>query len=327
VAVAVAGALALRLWRARRTARRHPGDATGLVTDDGVRLHVEVTGRADAPVTVVLVHGFAARSAVWDHQWAALRDAARLVRYDQRGHGGSGRTGRLRATPERLGRDLELVLDRCAGPGPVVLVGHSIGGMAVLALAGRRPELVGGRIVGVALLSTLAAPLAVAGPGTDGPAGLRTALGLAAAWFLWLASPLVHALHPFRTDRVQRLLRRRLFAADPSDDAVRRVIDAWTATPTTVMTGLLPGLAGYDRRAAVDALRGVPVLVLAGIDDATIPASAAERLARRIGPRVRLVLVPGAGHMVPLTHAEVVTSALLDLLARCGAATDRRRIS
>ncbi|TFV57710.1 alpha/beta hydrolase [Geodermatophilus sp. DF01-2] len=326
-----AGALALRVWWGRRAARAHPGDATGPLTDDGVRLHVEVGGRVSgdgtAPVTVVLVHGFGARATMWDHQWAALRDAARVVRYDQRGHGRSGWAGRLRSTPCRLGRDLELVLDRCAGPGPVVLVGHSMGGMAVLALAGRRPELVGGRVTGVALLSTLAAPLALAGDGADGPAPVRTALGIAAAWVLWLASPLVHALHPMRTGPAQRLLRRRLFAGDPPEDAVHRMTGAWRTTPTAVMSGFLPGLARYDRRAAVEALRDVPVLVLAGTDDTTIPAAAAEELARRIGPRARLVRVPGAGHMVPLTHAVAVTSALLDLLSRCGTATDERRTS
>ncbi len=61
-AAVLAVALGLRLWRARRTARSHPVDASGPLTDDGVHLHVEVTGRADARLSVVLVHGIAARS-------------------------------------------------------------------------------------------------------------------------------------------------------------------------------------------------------------------------------------------------------------------------
>ncbi|WP_157936971.1 alpha/beta fold hydrolase [Geodermatophilus chilensis] len=327
-AVALAGALAVRAWTARRTARTHPGDPTGVRTDDGVRLHVEVAGSPAAPVTVVLAHGFAARSTMWDPQWAALQEHARVVRFDQRGHGRSGWPGRLRATPERLGRDLAAVVDRVAPAGPVVLVGHSMGGMALLALAGRRPDLFGDRVVGVTLLSTLAAPLALAG---RDDAGSRTPVRVgavsAAAAALWLASPPVHLLHPFRTGPVQRLLRHRLFAADPPEQAVREMTGAWTATPTAVMSAHLPGLAGYDGRAAVDALRTLPVLVLAGTDDTTVPATAAERLTRRLGPRARLVLVPGAGHMVPLTHAEVVTAALLDLLARSRTGDDGRRVS
>ena len=324
-AVVLAGAVALRVWRARCTARARSGESAGFRTDDGVRLHVEVAGPRNASVTVVFVHGFAARSAMWDAQWTTLRGSARSIRYDQRGHGRSGWAGRLRATPRRLGHDLGEVVDRCAGPSPVVLVGHSMGGMAVLSLAGSRPDLFGGRVAGVALLSTLAAPLPAAGQDVGGrTVPLRAGLALLAAWILWLASPLLHAVHPFRTGPVQRLLRRRLFAGDPPEEAVREVTDAWIRTPTTVMSATLPGLARHDRRAAVEALRAVPVLVLAGADDATIPAAAAEQLADRIGPTARLVIVPGAGHMVPLTHAPAVDTALLDLLARCRTAEGRR---
>lgn len=324
---AAAGAVALRVYRARQLARTLPGSTPAVVMDDGVRLHVQEDGPVDTPMTVVLVHGFAARAAMYDPQWATLRGQVRLIRYDQRGHGRSGWAAALTTTPRRLGRDLGRVVDVLAGPGPVVLVGHSMGGMAVLALAHQRPVLFGGRVAGVALLSTAAAPLASAGRGPDGETRVRTALGFVAAWLLWLATPLVHALHPFRTAAVQRLLRRRLFGADPPPDAVRRMTDAWRRTPTAVMSAHLPGLAQYDERAAVQALRAVPVLVLAGSDDATIPAAAAERLAQRIGPAARLVLVPGAGHMVTLTHAAAVDAALCDLLARTRPATQERRTS
>ncbi len=91
---------------------------------------------------------------------------------------------------------------------------------------------------------------------------------------------------------------------------------SWSRTPAAVMTAYLPGLAGYDQRAAVQTLASVPVLVLAGERDATIPASAARRLAERIGPTAHLARVPGAGHMVPLTHPGPVDAALRRLLRR-----------
>ena len=68
-----------------------PGSRT-VTTDDGVPLHVEVDGDENAPLTVVLSHGFTARLAEWELQRAALRDRARLVLWDQRGHGRSGWT-------------------------------------------------------------------------------------------------------------------------------------------------------------------------------------------------------------------------------------------
>ena len=126
---------------------------------------------------------------------------------------------------------------------------------------------------------------------------------------------------------MQRLLRSRLFAGDPPEDDARAITRMWQQTPTAVLAAFLPGLARYDRRTAAAALRNLPVLVLAGTEDATIPATAAETLAERIGPAARLVLVPGAGHMVNLTHADAVNAALLNLLDLARARHRERRAS
>ena len=122
----------------RPTGPPPPGSRT-VTTDDGVPLHVEVDGDEDAPLTVVFSHGFTARLAEWELQRAALRDRARLVLWDQRGHGRSGWTQLTDATIDRTGRDLGQVLDAVAPTGPVVLAGHSMGGMSILALARQRP--------------------------------------------------------------------------------------------------------------------------------------------------------------------------------------------
>src|SRR4051812_6669939 len=95
-----------------------PGSRT-VRTDDGVDLHVEVDGVADAPLTVLLTHGFTARLAEWDDQRAALRQRARLVLWDHRGHGRSARAGRRAVTIDRTARDLAAVLDATTPSGPV----------------------------------------------------------------------------------------------------------------------------------------------------------------------------------------------------------------
>jgi pimeloyl-ACP methyl ester carboxylesterase len=139
-----------------------PGSRT-VTTDDGVPLHVEFNGDPNSPLTVVLSHGFTARLAEWEIQRAALRDRARVVLWDQRGHARSGWTNPTSATIDRTGRDLGQVLDAVAPTGPVVLAGHSMGGMSVMALARRRPELFGDRVVGVFLLATSAGGLVATG--------------------------------------------------------------------------------------------------------------------------------------------------------------------
>jgi len=140
-----------------------PQGSRTVTTDDGVPLHVEVDGDPDAAVTVVFSHGFTARLAEWDLQRAAVRGRARLVLWDQRGHGRSGWTRLTEATIDRTGRDLGEVLDATTPSGPVVLAGHSMGGMSILALARQRPELFGGRVAGVFLLATSAGGLVETG--------------------------------------------------------------------------------------------------------------------------------------------------------------------
>src|SRR4051812_7922835 len=121
-----------------------PGSRT-VRTDDGVDLHVEFDGPEQAELTVVFSHGFTARLAEFDVHRAALRDRVRLVFWDQRGHGRSGWTRLTSATIDRTGRDLGQVLDAVVPDGPVVLAGHSMGGMSIMALARQRPELFGPR--------------------------------------------------------------------------------------------------------------------------------------------------------------------------------------
>ena len=119
---------------------------------------VEEIGPPDAPLTVVFVHGYTLSMASWTFQRRTLaaelatanghRPDARLVFYDQRGHGASGRGDADHSTIEQLARDLEAVLESRVPRGPVVLVGHSMGGMTIMGLAALRPgpvRLEGGR--------------------------------------------------------------------------------------------------------------------------------------------------------------------------------------
>ena len=140
-----------------------------VIADDGVPLHVEVDEVDPAPprgdagprpeVTVVFVHGYALNLDSWHFQRAAYRGLVRAVYYDQRSHGRSGRSTREHATIDQLGLDLAAVIDAVVPDGPVVLVGHSMGGMTVVALAEQHPELFGDKVVGVGLVSTTAGGL------------------------------------------------------------------------------------------------------------------------------------------------------------------------
>jgi pimeloyl-ACP methyl ester carboxylesterase len=138
---------------------------SGVVTTDGVRLHVETSGPEDAPVTVVLSHGWTCSTRSWHHQFEGLprvlgESAVRVVAYDHRGHGRSEAAPVGSTRIERLAEDLVAVLDAVVPSGPVVYAGHSMGGMTLMALADQRPELFGARIAAAALVSTSSGQIA-----------------------------------------------------------------------------------------------------------------------------------------------------------------------
>ena len=126
----------------------------------GFRWRCARSGPEDAPLTVVFAHGFCLRMGAFHFQRARLTEQwgtqVRMVFYDQRGHGQSGEAPPDTYTVDQLGQDLETVLAVMAPRGPVVLVGHSMGGMTVLSHARQYPQRYPTRIVGAALIASAA---------------------------------------------------------------------------------------------------------------------------------------------------------------------------
>src|SRR5437870_1207147 len=96
---------------------------------DGTQLYVEEAGSGP---TVVFAHGMCLNLTSWHHQIRELPSEYRLVLYDQRGHGLSGRPTNDDWSIQAFARDLEAVIAATKGPDPVYVVGHSLGGMALL---------------------------------------------------------------------------------------------------------------------------------------------------------------------------------------------------
>ncbi len=155
VVAAGAGAVVLAERRlvSRRRAETHSdlgalrGERRTVVADDGVELYAEVDEpagprRPATSPTLVFVHGYALNLDCWHFQRLALRGANRLVFYDQRSHGRSGRSSSEHSTIDQLGRDLADVIDQVVGEGPVILVGHSMGGMTIMAACRAEPGVV-----------------------------------------------------------------------------------------------------------------------------------------------------------------------------------------
>ncbi|MFF6898495.1 alpha/beta fold hydrolase [Streptomyces hydrogenans] len=280
-------------------------------------------GSGEAPVTVVFSHGFCLSQDSWHYQREALRGRVRTVFWDQRGHGRSARGPEEPVTIDRLGRDLKAVIDAAAPEGPLVLVGHSMGGMTVMALADRHPELIRDRVVGVALIGTSAGRLEEVSYGLPlaGVNAVRRVLpGVLRA--LGSQAELVEKGRRATADLFAGLVKKYSFASKDVDPAVVRFAERMIeSVPVDVVAAFYPAFGAHDKLAALAAFRDLPALALAGDQDLVTPASHTEAIAEAL-PGSRLVVVPDAGHLVMLERPGAVTDALTALLARAGEGPD-----
>ena len=218
-----------------------------VTTPDGVPLAVREVGPEDAPLTVVFAHGFCLRMGAFHFQRARLTEQwgsqVRMVFYDQRGHGQSGDAPPDTFTVPQLGQDLEAVLAVMAPRGPVVLVGHSMGGMTVLSHARQYPQRYPTRIVGVALISSAAEGV------SRSPLGeiLRNPALEAARFAVRYAPKTVHRTRGAARSVIGPVLR----AASYGDEKISPSVVAFSEkmmhdTPIATLVGFLHALEVHD---------------------------------------------------------------------------------
>jgi len=286
---------------------------------DGTPLHVEVDGPDDAELTVVFAHGWMSDLTTWRLQREALRGTTlRRVFYDQRGHGRSGWTGLNGGEPgvRQLADDLAAVIEAAAPTGHLLLVGHSMGGMTVIAFAGRHRDVMRHRVDGVLLCATTATPLSQSI--TLGiPAGFDRAhrfvrrYAVTALRVLGLLPPRVLQLvgtGPFR------LSSRLLAVGKGSGDAARvATAGALFRTPLDVGSRCLSALLEHDERDSLSGLDPTRVTVIVPGHDRLVPREDQLEIAALAGG-ARVVTAPHSGHMVTLEAADLVTAELLGLV-------------
>ena len=333
-AAAAAGATAGLVRRGRRIERRRAGeraafgslrsDPITVVADDGVPLHAEVDELpqpSDQPaLTLVFCHGYALNLDCFHFQRAGAQGRVRAVFYDQRSHGRSGRSPRDHATIARLGSDLERVIDDLTGNDPVVLVGHSMGGMTVLSLAERRPELFGTKIVGAALIATTAGGLDIGRllfPLM--PGGFGDGIATRVVRTLSRSSALVDRVRGLGRDIATVITDTYAFGGDvPASyvDFVYRMLDE---TPFSVVADFFPAFASLDHWVHLEPFSRVPTAIICGTKDKITGIHHSRKLHSHIQGS-DLLECQGAGHLVVMeSHAEV--NAELDaLVGRCLAA-------
>ncbi len=292
-----------------------------VVLSGEVPLHVEVDdpdpklARPDVgpPLTVVFSHGYALTLDSWHYQRLSLRGRHRLVLWDQRGHGRSGTGPEGSSTIDQVGLDLAAVIDAVAPEGPLVLLGHSMGGMTVMSLAQERPELFTERVVGVGLFSTSAGGERGVDLGFKGVARLGLRIAPAATRALARRPGLVQTGRRIGSDLESLIVRRYSFASPVPAQLVSFAAAMISQTRLEVISDFLPTFSTHDKREALAALAGNEVLVMVGDHDVLTPAPEAEQIVQRL-PAAEHVVVRDAGHLLPLEHPDVVNGYLDELV-------------
>lgn len=274
--------------------------------------------------TVVFCHGYCLAQDSWHFQRAALRGVVRAVYWDQRSHGRSAR-GLAQAdgepiTIEQLGRDLKAVIDAAAPEGPLILVGHSMGGMTIMGFAEQFPDLVRDRVVGVAFVGTSSGRLDEVTYGLPS-VGLGAVRRLLPGVLKALGSQveLVEKGRRATADLFAGMIKMYSFGAPDVDPGVARFAERLIeATPIDVVAEFYPAFQAHDKTEALQRFADIPVTVIAGDKDMITPAAHSLAVKEAL-PGAELVVVEPAGHLVMLEHPETVTRLLTELLARTGA--------
>ncbi len=290
-----------------RLTRPLGGRPLRIVSTDGTELHAEAFGPSDEH-TVVLAHGWTERLSLWGPVITRLTARGqRVVAYDLRGHGRSGRAVKNDYSLARFGEDVAAVLCASIPEGKrATVVGHSLGAMSIVAWAGAHD--VAARADAAALVNTGLGDL-VAGSLLFGelarwmnhPRLRRAVLGFGA--------PLV----PFSSPVSQALIRYVAFGPSATDGDVafyeRMLIDC----PAEVRAACGVILSDLDLWSALAGLT-VPTLVFAGDGDRLTPPEHGRRIAEALPDPAGLIVLEQTGHMSPLERPREIVKALGELI-------------
>ncbi|GAA3665091.1 pimeloyl-ACP methyl ester carboxylesterase [Yimella lutea] len=332
-AATAAGVAADRLLKARRTAIElglevdydDIPDHEDVVISDAVPLHVEIDDPVGAKIgerpTVVLSHGYTQHHGVWHFQRKALREAGfRVVLWDHRGHGLSEQGEESSYTIAQLGRDLHAVITEAAPDGPLILMGHSMGGMAMMAMAEQFPEIIRERVVGAGFVCTSSGALSTLDFGLGKQVGAAVhRLGPGTVARLSARQSTVERVLELGKDVESYLVHRYSFGSDVPMAVVRYTADMIFETPMSVISAFMPTLVDHERTDVLAEFDGIETLVIHGQQDRIVPRAHADVMVAKM-PHAEYIVVENSGHMLPLEHPEIVNTEIVALAERASRA-------
>lgn len=273
------------------------------VSADGARLHVEVHGPDGAPA-VVLSHGWSCSTAFWAAQIRDLAADHRVIAYDQRGHGRSPANPVCSA--DALADDLEAVLAATLAPGEkAVLAGHSMGGMTLMAAAGR--DRFREHAGAVLLCSTGSSRLVAESLVVPMRAGRSRT---------WLTRKVLGSRAPLGpvTPVARRILKYATMGPGSAPGMIEACARIVHACPRKVRYAWSHVLDTLDLDHRVREL-SVPAAVVVGTADRMTPVVHARALVAALPNCVGSTELPGLGHMTPVEAPALVITRIRELIS------------
>ena len=290
-------------------------DGPEVITPDGVVVHTEVDEGPSDDLTLVFVHGYGLNLDCWHFQRRHFRGRLRQVFYDQRSHGRSSRSEAELCRIPQLADDLYQVLQEVVGDAPVIMIGHSMGGMTIMRLAQSRPELFGSQILGVALFSTSAGELLDHSP-------IR---GIPGRTFHRVAEPVMAGLNRIPelvaqgrragSDLGYVVTRRLAFGPEVPTSYVDFASEMLAQIPLEVVADYYPAFAELDEFRALEILSTVPTIVVGGVNDVITPIEHTARIIDLL-PKAEAIRVENCGHLGMIEKHEIFNDALDRLIDR-----------
>jgi pimeloyl-ACP methyl ester carboxylesterase len=273
--------------------------------DDG---SIYTISRGKGPV-LLFSHGVTLSNRVWVKQFEQLPEQGfRCIAFDHRGHGES-KCGTSGHSILNLAEDVRTVLERM-NLRDVVLVGHSMGGIAMLAFAARYPKIAAERVRGLVLMSTLA----------------KTYLS-GAGWLRRLFERLTgggpSAGELMSQKNLGFFLARLGFGRDPQPSHVELVRQMIAICGKEDSQAAIGALVSLDMTADLSKV-ALPTLILSGSNDVIAPPAESRRMAELI-PGARLEVFNGAGHMLMLERTDEVHALIARFARDLGAGAPLRR--
>jgi len=253
------------------------------VSSDGVPIHFQSQGQGD--YALVFVHGWCTDMSYWDAQIPSFRVYYRVVTLDLAGHGRSG-IDRQNWTMEMFGRDVAAVVTALDLKN-VILIGHSLGGAAILEAARLLPE----RVIGLVGVDTFS-DIYLAAYGDE---------------------RIQATLEPFRRDfqeGMRRYVLENYFRFSSSERLKRQVILDMAAMPPDIGIAVLEQLLRYDADSTLQQL-DIPIRSI----NADRPLVYFQKIRKRIQD-FRNRFLSNVGHFLMMEDPQTLNRTLADFLGQ-----------